>query len=92
MTDPYAYDTYAGREGETFRIVLDDEAVDATLTSVTRPSGEGRSGFSLTFLAPGEVLPQRIYVFDHDDLGLLELFVVPIGRDERGVTYEAIFN
>ncbi|MDX6508976.1 MAG: hypothetical protein QOG81_728, partial [Gaiellaceae bacterium] len=37
-------------------------------------------------------LPQQIYRFDHDELGTLEIFIVPIGTDEGGVRYEAVFT
>ena len=92
MTDPYVYETYAGREGETFRIVLEDRAIDSTLRSAQTHSPGVTSGFTLVFVAPGDVLPQATYTFDHDELGLLDLFVVPVGRDETGVSYEAVFN
>ena len=37
-------------------------------------------------------VPQGIYGIEHEALGLLELFLVPIGPDEVGMRYEAIFN
>ena len=49
--------------------------------------------FSLIFLAPPDVpLEQRIYDVRHAALGALELFLVPIERDESGIKYEALFN
>lgn len=52
-----------------------------------------RPPFSLTFLAKDpRVLPQRIYRMQHDDLGLLEIFLVPMAKDACGVTYQATFN
>jgi hypothetical protein len=45
------------------------------------------------FRAPlAAVAVQRIYPLDHETLGSLELFLVPIGPDERGLLYEAIFT
>ena len=56
-------------------------------------SGDTREPFSLLFKGPGEQpLAQRIYEFRHDRMGTLNIFIVPVGRDERGMLYEAIFN
>jgi hypothetical protein len=52
-----------------------------------------RQPFALLFLGPQTpLLPQRIYQFDFDELGTLEIFIVPVGRDNRGVRYEATFG
>jgi hypothetical protein len=49
--------------------------------------------FSLYFRGPGDLLlPQHLYPLEHDSLGSVELFLVPIGNDERGLRYEAVFN
>lgn len=57
-----------------------------------RPPGMGREPFRLVFLGPVDpILPQRTYRLEHDGLGTLEIFIVPIARDEHGTRYEAIF-
>ena len=49
--------------------------------------------FSLFFLGPGDMLlHQGTYTFEHPSMGELLLFIVPIGRDERGIRYEIVFN
>ncbi len=49
--------------------------------------------FSLLFNGPVEYpLQQRIYRLHHDQLGILEIFLVPVGRDKEGYHYEAVFN
>lgn len=49
--------------------------------------------FSLYFYGPSDIfVPQATYTFDHERMGEVELFIVPIGRDERGVRYEVVFN
>jgi hypothetical protein len=61
------------------------------------PSGERAPGmerdpFRLAFLGPADpVLPQRTYRLEHDALGTLDVFLVPIAQDAGGTTYEAIF-
>jgi hypothetical protein len=63
------------------------------LVEVARGGGEGQRPFSLAFLGPGgPMLPQGIHRLEHPALGALELFLVPIGRDAAGVSYEAVFN
>jgi hypothetical protein len=36
------------------------------------------------------VLPQRIYRLQQAELGTVELFIVPLGPDERGIRYQAV--
>ena len=38
------------------------------------------------------MLPQAIYGLRHADLGLLEIFIVPIAQRADGVRYQAIFT
>ena len=70
------------------------ELVEAnSLTS--RPGAPRPEPFSLIFRGPqGRPLDQRIYPLEHDQLGRLDLFLVPIGpgSDGRGPYYQAIFN
>ena len=53
-----------------------------------------RIPFSLLFHALGAERsgPQGIYTVRHADLGELELFLVPLGPDERGMRYEAVVS
>lgn len=49
--------------------------------------------FSLRFRGDRtRVCPQRIYPMKHDSIGDFDLFLVPVGRDETGTFYEAVFN
>jgi hypothetical protein len=49
--------------------------------------------FSLRFRGDrNQVFPQRIYPMKHDSIGSFDLFLVPIGRDDTGTFYEAVFN
>jgi uncharacterized protein DUF6916 len=65
--------------------------VEAELTA-ERGAGMERDPFRLEFLGPSDpILPQRTYVLEHDTLGALDIFIVPIARDASGTTYEAIF-
>jgi hypothetical protein len=99
MLDDFTIATFEGRLGERFRMWVDgDTAVEAELIgaeSLVAPrEGPGtRAPFSIVFLGPTEpVFPQRIYRFEHEELGEFDLFVVPIGQDEIGTSYEAVFS
>ena len=78
-----------------FRVQMDpDRVVEMRLTAVVENalSPEVES-FTLSFLAPpGAPARQGSYPVVHDALGEFELFIVPVGRDARGVEYEAVFN
>ena len=94
--------TFAGRVGEVFRLVVDERTTISTrLIAVTpdnalsagRTRAGGRTPFSLVFRSPpGAPMPQRIYRLQHEELGDIELFLVPIGPDADGMCYEAVFS
>ena len=57
------------------------------------PLPNSRPPFSLIFVCEDQsVLPQGLYRLAHDGMGDVTLFLVPVGRDERGVSYQALFN
>ncbi len=53
-----------------------------------------RKPFSLIFRNPDKTsyLPQRIYCLEHEKMGSLEVFIVPLGPDVSGMRYQVIFN
>jgi hypothetical protein len=60
------------------------------------PAGDsGREGgaFSLIFVTPkGPWLPQATYPVRHPALGMMEIFLVPIGLTQGGNGYQAVFT
>ena len=60
--------------------------------SSQRPGG--REPFALIFRADSTrfYLPQAVYRLDHEKVGSLEIFLVPVGPDEKGMRFEAVFN
>jgi hypothetical protein len=93
-------ETFAGRDGERFAIQFADAELELTLAEVVRPPerwgrADRREPFSLFFHGPAEhMLPQQTWPLDHDELGRLDVFLVPVeARQEEGViVYEAVFN
>lgn len=97
MLESFTHETFAGREGDRFRIRLEDGTTLETRLRSARTWGEGsanhRVPFTLTFVGPlAPVLPQRIYRLEHDGMGAFEIFLVPVGPDSDGMQYEAVFT
>ena len=95
MLEDFTLTTFAERLGETFRVddgALELELIEATAGIASRPDA-ARTPFSIVFRGPLEpVLPQQIYRFEHDELGTFDLFIVPIGPDDSGMQYQAVFG
>ena len=86
---------------QTFRIHKESsEPLESELIEVSDVGPDSREGeaaerrsFSILLRGPAEpVLPQAIYRIEHADMGVLDLFLVPIGPDNQGMRYEAVFN
>ena len=53
----------------------------------------GRIPFSLLFVGLDPAEPfQALYELEHASIGTLTLFLVPVGRDQRGLLLEAVFT
>jgi hypothetical protein len=78
----------------------DGKAEELTLIAAAsltggRPVAAGkREPYALIFRTSSRefIGPQRIYPLSHGALGELEIFLVPIGPDETGMRFEAIFG
>lgn len=59
----------------------------------TTVSSSIQDGFSLTFRAPPDAPPQQdTFNLTHPTLGSMDIFLVPIRKDDDGLYFEAIFN
>jgi hypothetical protein len=59
----------------------------------TSAAGLDRNPFRILFIGNSTpILPQRIYRLVHEQMGTVDIFIVPLGPDERGMRYEAIFT
>lgn len=68
--------------------------VELRLLSATTRDGAGEwLPFNLMFLGPQDpLLPQRTYRLEHPTVGSHDIFLVPVGRDDEGTRYEAVFG
>jgi hypothetical protein len=55
------------------------------------PKLAGVERFSIYLVGPGP-LPQSIYPLEHEQLGRLEIFIVPIAQEGGRFRYEAVFS
>lgn len=77
-----------------FEMRTSGDVVPLRLVKADPAGASGREGgaFSLLFAAPkGTLLPQAIYPVTHPALGVMEIFLVPIGPFSGGSGYQAIF-
>ena len=83
---------------ETFCLEIGADTVEVELTAVTElgpipQDPTARRAFSLIFRGSREFfLPQRIYHMTHAQMGALDIFLVPVGPDAKGMQYQALFN
>ncbi len=88
-------DDFAACLNDSF-CVMDDPAApfDLQLFEVTVARVLPRQvAFSIFFHGPANrFLPQMMHNIIHPRLGDLLLFLVPVGQDETGYIYEAVFN
>jgi hypothetical protein len=102
MLETLTYALFAEHLGSKFRLhaapgrPVEVELVEATpLRSHSRPGRQGprREPFSIVFRGPKDHhLPQKIYTLEHEQMGALSLFLVPIEPDAEGPLFEAVFN
>ena len=84
--------------GDTFILTThSDHQISLTLREVNKYKSQStvlkRQPFNLLFSGPVQpILPQATYPFNHSVLGMMEFFIVPVGKDQESIFYEAIFS
>ena len=96
MPEFYTKEAFAEHLNTKFIIPLQPPAgaVELELLEVVSTLSTPRQEqFSIFFRGPADIyLPQMTYRMQHDAMGELYLFIVPIGRQPDGFRYEAVFN
>ena len=91
-------DDFSKYKDQTLDVYFSEtQIVPSVLTRVTRLSSYTpleRGPFSLEFQTSGDHShrPQGIYKIAHPDIRNIEVFLVPIGPDAKGMRYEAVFS
>lgn len=89
------YHSFAKELNTSFKIQISpDQTVEAELTNISEHLvSEVQDQFSVIFRTSNDVfLRQGIRDFHHERMGDFKLFISPIGRDDNGTSYEAVFN
>ena len=75
------------------QLILEVELIEVAEYSEKWAGLSKRRPFSILFRGPKDTnLAQGIYKVEHDKMGTVELFLVPIMPDENGNLFEAVFN
>lgn len=96
-------DSFAEHLTTVFHLQTGGEPLPLALVEVQRvsyaddPAAIGPAGrrepFSLLFRGPrSPYAPQGTHRLEHDRLGTLDIFLVPLGPDGAGMRYEAVFT
>jgi hypothetical protein len=98
------HQTFAGHVGERFDArPAEGEPLELVLASCDFNQSPGarawtdssqRQPFSLLFHDAGATtfVAQQTFALHHAELGELDLFLVPLGPDDRGMRYEAVIT
>lgn len=94
MTTSYSYDAFAAQIHTTFWLTTGGESLPLELLNVSplrqNPVYES---YSLVLRGPADAhIPQASYRFEHEAIGPIEIFIVPIRQDQQGQYFEASFN
>jgi hypothetical protein len=98
VLDKLTYEHFSGSLNQKFQIQhsggsLEAELIECRLLSYPRSDNAQRDPFALVFRGPRQpVLAQQTYRFQGGSMGPQEIFIVPIGPDDVGMRYEAIFS
>ena len=78
--------------GEEIELELREVTEMGSDSSINDMTGE-RKPFSVVFRgSPELVLSQSMYDIEFKQIGTLSIFIVPIGPDNEGMLYQAVFN
>ncbi|MEK6302343.1 MAG: hypothetical protein AABO41_16660 [Acidobacteriota bacterium] len=95
MLEKLTKETFDENLNTRFRMMLDGAATLELELIEVRPgrSTPRQEQFSLLFRAPQDIpLQQGMFRLEHDTLGAIDLFLVPVRKDEQAYYYEAVFN
>jgi hypothetical protein len=92
-TRPLTIDDFSRRVGKTVEVEAGGQRLSLLVQAAQDLPKSGRDGgsFRLEFMGPANpMLGQGVFPFVIDR-EKFAIFIVPLGRDQRGVRYEAIF-
>ncbi|MGE3466696.1 MAG: hypothetical protein AB7J13_07160 [Pyrinomonadaceae bacterium] len=90
-----AKEDFSAALNQTFQVAAGDGSVfDLVLSAInSHVSSEQQENFSLLFRGPVEApAKQGTYRLENEELGSMDIFLVPVKKDEAGLYFEAVFN
>ncbi len=96
MLEQITFESFKPLVGQTVELQARDVSFRAEVEGVTllgKNPDQTRVPFSVELQSHDATNHgQRIYRLSHPVLGDLDLFLVPVGKGERGIRYEIVFN
>ena len=96
MLEHLTLDSLSAQLNTKFRISVEPEKIVELELVEVQAHGDvaGQTErFSAMFRGPLDLfLPQSTYLMEHEQLGSVEIFIVPISKNGEGIYYEAVFN
>ena len=101
MSAPLTEEEFSQHVNTKFRLNADTtEPVELELVEVKTYVNKDKPGerggmerFSVFFRGPLDAfLQQATYSLSHEKMGSFDIFLVPLAREEKGYSYEAVFN
>ncbi len=76
----------------TFSVQLaPDLRVDLELVQITEKRYSNTESFSLFFRGPRDIyLASMMHRLEHEAMGVLDVLITPVGKDDEGVNYQAV--
>ncbi len=93
--DRLTYDFFKENLATTFTVqVKEGKSVELVLFEISpRKISRLNEYFSIIFHSPADFfLPQGMYSMESAVAGMIEVFIVPVGKENNEFLYEAVFN
>jgi hypothetical protein len=98
MSDPFTIERFLPHVGDVFHVVVAEaQQTPILLSEITRLAADAdarrrRQPFSLVLHAPaGTLLEQQVYRIEKPGMDPFDCFLVPIGPDQNGMRFEAVY-
>lgn len=95
----FSADLFSPHVGTTFRLPVEGDAdLELALAEVVGRQGDTVEGserqpFSMLFRGPTDrMFEQQIVTMVHEELGTVQMFLVPLEPDKESARYEAVFS
>ncbi len=95
MPSTFDRDRFAEALGSKFKVTTaGDQTIDLELDEVTElKERSNQRSFSIIFLVPeSHWFDQGLYDVEHEKLGVMQLFLVPVGLKQNRQELESLFN